>query len=120
MNEIAFYGNSGYRCKKTMRLSCFQCCNSFIEFHNKETCDLEYNREISMMIIHPPINPGELPAYHIVTANKEGYALSSNPLDAHSDDNAISLALAIARTSSIDLWDGLRFIGHFGSATAST
>lgn len=67
-----------------------------------------------MAIIHPPLDPDVPSAYRTLTLTKGGRVSASAPLSARNDDEALSLAAAMVRDAGIDLWDGFRFIAHFG------
>ncbi|MBB2964463.1 hypothetical protein [Methylobacterium sp. R2-1] len=66
-----------------------------------------------MTIVHPTLSSDGPAAYRTHTLTEDGHVLSSAPLSACSDDEALSLAATMARDAGIDLWDGLRFIAHF-------
>lgn len=64
--------------------------------------------------VHLPLNPDETTAYRALSLSKSGLILKSTPLMARDDDEALSLAMAMVRGAGIELWDGLRFMVHFG------
>jgi hypothetical protein len=66
------------------------------------------------LVVHPPIATEEPTAYRTITLTDDGRVLASGPLAARNDDEAISLTTAMKRGAGIDLWDGLRFMAHFG------
>lgn len=67
------------------------------------------------MTLHPQtLDPETSAAYRTIKMTKDGRASASAPLDAGSDDEALSLAAVMARDAGLDLWHGLRFIAHFG------
>ncbi|CAO4152754.1 hypothetical protein DHODJN_18755 [Methylorubrum extorquens] len=66
-----------------------------------------------MAAVHPPPDPDAPTAYRTLTLTNGGRVLSSAPLSARDDDEALSLAAAMARDVGVDLWDGLRFVAHF-------
>lgn len=63
---------------------------------------------------HPPINPAEPTAYRTLTLAENGSVALSAPLSARDDAEALLLVAAMVRKTGIDLWDGFRFIAHFG------
>lgn len=73
-----------------------------------------------MTTVHPTTYPDAPSAYRTLTMTEGGRVLTSAPLSACSDDEALSLAAAMVREAGIDLWDGLRFIAHFGPEPVPT
>lgn len=71
------------------------------------------------LVVHPPIATEEPTAYRAITLTDDGRVLASGPLAARSDDEALLLAATMKRGAGIDLWDGLRFMAHFGPAPSS-
>ncbi|CAO4183426.1 hypothetical protein [Methylorubrum aminovorans] len=67
-----------------------------------------------MTIVHTPLDPDAPTSYRTLTLTKGGRIIASTPLSARNDDEALSLASAMVRDAGIDLWDGFRFIAHFG------
>ena len=67
-----------------------------------------------MAVTHPSLNDVEPTAYRALSLSKSGLILKSTPLMARYDDEALSLAMAMVRGAGIELWDGLRFMVHFG------
>jgi hypothetical protein len=67
-----------------------------------------------MTIVHPPLFSGEPTAYRTLLLTDDGRILRSVPLAARDDDEALSLVAAMVRDAGIELWDGLRFMAHFG------
>jgi hypothetical protein len=53
-------------------------------------------------------------AYRALSLSKSGLILKSTPLMARDDNEALALAMAMVRGAGIELWDGLRFMVHFG------
>ncbi|MBA9070712.1 hypothetical protein FHR71_004482 [Methylobacterium sp. RAS18] len=64
--------------------------------------------------VHLPLNPDEPTAYRALTLSENGLVLASASLEARDDDEALSRAMAMARGASVELWDGFRFMAHFG------
>ncbi|UYW24790.1 hypothetical protein OKC48_16065 [Methylorubrum extorquens] len=64
--------------------------------------------------IFPPVDPTQPTAYRALVLSSEGRILASRPLSACSDDEALSVAMAMAMDDAVELWDGLRFMAHFG------
>jgi hypothetical protein len=73
-----------------------------------------------MTVAHPPLDPGALIAYRTLTLAENGRVLASAPLSARNDAEALSLVAAMVRGAGIDLWDGFRFIAHFGPEPVPT
>jgi hypothetical protein len=67
-----------------------------------------------MVKAHPSLKTVEPTAYRALSLSKSGLILKSTPLMARDDDEALSLAMAMVRGAGIELWDGLRFMVHFG------
>lgn len=67
-----------------------------------------------MTIVHPPLFPNEPTAYRTLLLTEDGRIAKSVPLAARDDDEALSLVAAMERNGGIELWDGLRFMAHFG------
>ena len=63
---------------------------------------------------HSSLNAAEPAAYRTLSLSKSGLILRSAPLLARDDAEALSLAMAMVRGAGIELWDGLRFMAHFG------
>ena len=72
------------------------------------------SRSTAITIVYRILDPDAPTAYRTLTLTEGGRVLVSAPLSARSDDEALSLAAARVRDAGIDLWDGLRFIAHFG------
>ena len=70
------------------------------------------------LVVHPPIATEEPTAYRTITLTDDGRVLASEPLFARDDNQAILLSAAMSCGVGIDLWDGLRFMAHFGPGTA--
>jgi hypothetical protein len=66
--------------------------------------------------VFPPIDPTQPSAYRALVLSSEGRILASKPLSARSDDEALSVAMAMANDAAVELWDGLRFMAHFVEA----
>jgi hypothetical protein len=67
-----------------------------------------------MAEVHLSLEAVEPTAYRALSLSKSGLILKSTPLMARDDDEALSLAIAMVRGAGIELWDGLRFMVHFG------
>ncbi|CAO4150450.1 hypothetical protein PKCBPO_03183 [Methylorubrum thiocyanatum] len=73
-----------------------------------------------MSEVHLPLNPAGPAAYRTLSLSKGGRILASVPLVARDDDEALSLAMAMTRGAGVELWDGLRFMAHFGPEPVQT
>jgi hypothetical protein len=67
-----------------------------------------------MTTVHPPLDPNAPTAYRTLVMAQSGRVSVSAPLSARNDDEALALVAAMVRDAGIDLWDGFRFIAHFG------
>ena len=62
----------------------------------------------------PSLDDLDPTAYRTPSLSKSGLILRSAPLAAPDDAEALSLAMVMVRGAGIELWDGLRFMAHFG------
>ena len=63
--------------------------------------------------VGPPICP-ELPAaYRVLVLSASGHILLSEAISAENDGEALAQARQRSGASSVELWDGVRFMEHF-------
>lgn len=53
------------------------------------------------------------PSYRVMILDPEGAVLSTRPISARTDDEAVLLTCTLVDGHAVELWDGLRFIEHF-------
>ncbi len=66
----------------------------------------------------PPSQESDVgPHYLVQFIDLEGNVIRMERLTAATDEEALALASAMANGHAIELWDGLRFLEHFDSAS---
>lgn len=54
-------------------------------------------------------------SYRALTLGENGRVISTVPLSARCDRDAIRQASSLSMRGAVDLWDGLRFVEHFAT-----